>query len=126
MTRLPPAIPLTAPAPNGERHAQALADIRAMHDELGECHEKIGQLRADLNRAEDRIVLLNEERDRYRSESHLFRSKLVELATQQANIGLLTVKANEIMLIVKELTTPEPSSALDLIKRTTEGPSHED
>lgn len=114
-TKLPPNLPLEAyvPAPNGqnERHAQALADIRAMHDELNTCHETIGQLRADLHRAEDRVVLLNEERDRYRDEAHLFRSKLIELATQQTNIGLLTIKAQEIMSAVKELTDSKLPSA---------------
>ena len=115
ITPLPTAAIPRAKVP--DRHAAALADIRQMHDELTAAHETIGQLKADLHRAEDRITLLNEERNKYRDEAHLFRDKLIELATQQANIGLLTIKAQEIVKVVNELTSKgEESRASTMLK----------
>ena len=126
----PPRLDPTPPPPNGERHAQALADIRSMHDELASANETIGQLKADLNRAEDRLTLVLEERDKYRDEAHVFRARLIELATQQANIGLLTIKAQEIVRVVEQLTTPPLRSADALMASVTDAmtisPTHEE
>jgi len=99
ITPLPAVVP-----PPMERRAAALADIQQMHDDLNEAHETIGQLRADLNRETDRCVMLAEERNRFRHDALVYRDKLVELATSMANIGLMTVSAQEIMRVAHELT----------------------
>ena len=117
LTELPPAPLAFAPPPNDlERRAAALASVQAMHDELNACHEEIGQLKADLNRAEDRVVLLCEERNKYRAEALVFRSRLIELATAMTNIGLLTVTAQNIMTTVNELTTNTATPSDTLMK----------
>jgi len=85
------------------RRATALAEINKMQQDLILAHDEIATLKRDLDRADDRLVLLNEERNKFRTEAHVFRNKLIELATQMANINLLTVKATEIMTTVNAL-----------------------
>jgi hypothetical protein len=86
-----------------DHHATALANVTKMVSDLSEAQAVILQLRADLHREQDRVEMLIEDRDRHRDESNLFRTKLVELATHQANIGLLTVSAQTIVMTVNEL-----------------------
>lgn len=93
-----------------DRRAAVIADVKQMHDDFIALQQEIGQLRADLNRERDRVAMMIEERDRYRSEAMLFRNLLIELATQQTNIGLLTVKAQEIMRTVNDL---DKAAAID-------------
>jgi FtsZ-binding cell division protein ZapB len=107
-----------------DRHAAALADIREMHTELGRLREENGQLKADLHHEKDRVVLLTDERTRYRTEALVFRSRLIELATAMSNIGLLTVAAQEIVKVVHELDqadTPSTEALALLEKEFAEG-----
>jgi len=83
--------------------AAALEEIRKMHEDLKTAHTEIGQLKADLHREQDRVTLLSDERNRWRKESHIFRNKLIELATAMANIHLLTAQAATIMTTTREL-----------------------
>jgi uncharacterized coiled-coil DUF342 family protein len=97
-----------------ERRAQALAEVNKMQTDLSACQAEIAVLRREADRAEDRIEMLIEERNTYRSTAVLYRDKLVELATAQANIGLLTRKGEEIAMTVRELAerqTPEEAQA---------------
>ncbi len=97
-----------------ERRAAALAEVTKMQQDIILAHDEIASLKRDLDRTEDRVVLLSEERTRYRQESTLYRTKLIELATSMANIGLLTMQAQEIMQTVKEIgegETPEQARA---------------
>ena len=97
--------PLVVPASRDEHIASALVTVTNMKDELAAARDTIATLRADLGRETDRCVMLDEERRRHRAESLVFRSKLIELATVQSNIGLLTTSSNDIMRTVHELTT---------------------
>ena len=97
-----------------DRRAQALAEVAQMEKDLHEAHNEVATLRRDLDRTNDRVDLLTEERTRYRTEATLYRSKLIELATSMANIGLLTIQAQEIMHTVKDIAaqeTPEEAQA---------------
>src|SRR5260221_14245697 len=97
-----------------ERRASALAEVTKMQQDLILAHDEINSLKRDLDRVENRVELLTEERTRYRQEAILYRTKLVELATSMANIGLLTMQAQEIMQTVKEIVageTPEQAQA---------------
>ncbi|MGY2987664.1 hypothetical protein [Bradyrhizobium sp. USDA 4508] len=96
-----------------ERAATILTELEQMRDELVSTHETNDQLRVSLHREEDRVALLVEERDRWRAEALIFRSRLIELATAMANIGLLTRSAQEIVLTVNELNNATNSEALD-------------
>jgi uncharacterized coiled-coil DUF342 family protein len=124
-TLVPPdTIDHVAYAPANERRAAALADIQQMHDDLMLSHDTIGQLKADLNRCHDRIDLLIEDRNRHRAEALLFRSKLIELATQMSSIGLMCIKAQELMTTVEELTTKTETptaKVLDDLEHTLNG-----
>lgn len=94
-----------------DRRAGALAEIQRMHEAMTAAAEEIGQLRADLHREQDRVVMMVEERDRYRHEAVHFRKLLIELATQLSNIGLMTRKADEVMTTVDEIDQkPTPST----------------
>lgn len=92
------------PPPSLDRHAEAIAEVSSMRDTILALRDEVGQLKADLNRAEDRVTLVLEERNKYRFEALTFRSKLIELATIQSNIGLLTTEANTVMMHVRELS----------------------
>lgn len=113
-------IPVTAyPAPIPvDRQAEALADIKRMHDELMLARTDIGQLKADLNREHDRVDMIVEERDRHRRDALTFRKLLIELSVQMTNIGLLTVKAQEIAKTVADLDAAEtpPTEAVDRLE----------
>ncbi|KRR21314.1 hypothetical protein CQ14_06605 [Bradyrhizobium lablabi] len=107
-----------------DRHAAILADIQKMRDELVSTHDTNDQLRADLHREEDRVALLVQERDRWRTEALIFRSRLIELATAMANIGLLTRSAQEIVLTVNELNNATSSEALGKLEEAFEQGNH--
>lgn len=96
-------------------YAEALALVNGMKEELASCHTEIGQLKADLHRSEDRCEMLDEERRRHRAESLVFRTKLIELATVQSNIGLMTTTANSIMSTVHELTTEAETPTIEVL-----------
>lgn len=90
--RMPPAIP------NGDdKRAEALAEIRRMHDALNSANEENGQLRADLNRADDRLVLLMDERNRQRRENHILLTALIQLATEVEVINRQSARAVEVL-----------------------------
>jgi uncharacterized coiled-coil DUF342 family protein len=82
--------------------ARAVQEVQAMHDRVEAQMQDIERLSRDLQKADDRIGLLVDERNRLRKESNTYRSKLVELATAMTNINLLTGAATEIMNSVRE------------------------
>ncbi len=99
--------------PNTAR-ANALAEINQMQTELIDANRQISDLTAQLARSQDAMALVLEERRTYREASFLFRARLVELATSMSNIGLLTLKAQEIMQTIGPLIsteTPEQAAA---------------
>jgi len=109
MTMIPP---LLSPSSDSERHATALADIKHMHDQLTGALAMIGQLKADLHREEDRVVMMVEERDRYRHEALRLRKYLNELTTQMTNISLLARKAEDYVHDIEEMdSSPTPPTA---------------
>lgn len=84
------------------QRAEALAQVKQMHDDLNEAHATIDDLKADLRREEDRCVMAIESRDKYRSDADLLRNQLMKICTTVANIGLLTEEAKAIVLTVTE------------------------
>jgi uncharacterized coiled-coil DUF342 family protein len=96
--------PLPPPTAHERRLAEAIAEVKATHEELRLAYDEIDQLRADLNKGNDRVILLDEERDRFRAEALVFRTKLIELATAMSNISLLCGKANDVVAAVYDLT----------------------
>jgi chromosome segregation ATPase len=103
-----------------EQRAAALAHIQQMSNDLQSAHDEIGQLKADLNRADDRMVLLNDERARLRHEVKVYRNALIELATSMSNISLLTGKAVEIMQSANELLYRSEDAPADDPSATSE------
>ena len=94
------------------RRAEALAKVQEMHDQLTEAHAKIALLEADLNREHDRVVMVVEERDRYRHEAVRFRELNKELATCQTNARLILQRAEDVLLTIAESdAAPTPTSA---------------
>lgn len=86
-----------------ERHASALAEVKQMQVDLVAANAEIDRLQRDLNRAEDRVSLVNEERAIYRNQAIQYRDMLVEMTTTIANIGLMTVRAEAIASRSNEL-----------------------
>lgn len=111
-----------------DRRATALDEIRQMHDDLNEARETIRAFKKDLEREEDRRALLIADRERYLAEATLYRTKLVELSTSVANIGLLTLAAQDIMRSVHELLDPprvDAPSTLHAVANAIEGHIHD-
>jgi len=92
-------IPETSPL---DGHAAALANITKMVDDLTEAQAVILQLRADLHREQDRLVMVVEERNKYRADAELLRNKLLSICTTVANIGLMTKEAEAVVMAVNE------------------------
>lgn len=90
-----------------EARARALAEISQMQTDIVAAHKRVEDLEREQTTLNDRIVLLINDRQAYRSEAMLYRSKLIELATSMANIGLLTQEAQKIMATVKTLGSDE-------------------
>lgn len=89
----------------------ALAEITQMRADLIAVHDENVMLKRQMEHQTDRVSLLMEERNTFKRSAEIYRDKLVELATQMSNIGLLTRSADEVMITVKELihsgNTPE-------------------
>jgi hypothetical protein len=114
------------PSVAAERRATALDEINKMQQDLVLAHDEATSLKRELERAEDRLALVTEERDRHRRYAHIYRGKLIQLATAVANIGLLTNTAQEIMRSVNELVAKaetgeeaeaEKESAAEVVKK---------
>jgi hypothetical protein len=86
--------------PTEDDHAAAMAYVAKTVTDLQEAKGIIGQLRADLHRCEDRVEMLNEERNFYRDQANAFRALLVKLSTHQATIGLETVAAQAVVMSI--------------------------
>ena len=100
-----------------ERRAAALAEVNHMNDALIAAKETIEQLKADLHREEDRVVMMVEERDRYRHESIRFRKLLIVLSTKMVNASLLMDTAKDVLTEIEEIDdgpTPTPAAIAKL------------
>jgi predicted RecB family endonuclease len=103
-----------------ERRAAALAEVNYMNDALITARETIEQLKADLHREEDRVVMMVEERDRYRHESIRFRKLLIQLATKMVNATLLMEEAKDTLTVIDEIDeapTP-PAEVIDRMEKS--------
>lgn len=104
-----------------DARAQAVADVQQLHLDFKSAQEEIAQLKADLNRERDRVTILTDERVRFRAESNIYRTKLIELATAMGNIGLLTGQAQTIMLATNELLNEVDGHGEDASMLDSEG-----
>ena len=94
-------------------HANAIAYVTKAVTDLADAQAIIGQLRADLHRCEDRVEMLNEERNFYRDQANAFRALLVKLSTHQATIGLETVAAQAVVMSIDAaINKADPPAAL--------------
>jgi len=105
----PKFLPLMTPKARDDvtQRAEALAQVKQMHDDLIAAQATIGQLKADLHREQDRCVMVVEERNKYRTDADLLRNQLMKVCTTVANIGLLTEEAKAIVLTVDEHAAKE-------------------
>jgi len=100
-----------------DRQAAAVSEVKQMHDDLTDAQAVILQLKADLHRGEDRVVMLVEQCDRHRHAELKLRKLLNELTTQMSNISLLAKKAEDFVREVDDMDeapTP-PTAAIDLL-----------
>ena len=111
-----------------ERRAAALAEVNYMNDALIAAKETIGQLKADLHREEDRVIMMVEERDRYRHEALRFRKLLMKLVIRHANAAMILEEAKEIVQEIDEIDeapTP-PTAAIERLEAEFKGGSQND
>lgn len=101
-----------------ERRAQALAEITKMQEELIASNQRIAELerqlsdqqtmmQREINRQQARAEVAEEERAKYRAESHIYRGKMIELATSMSNVGKLVREAEKIAATANALRTGE-------------------
>jgi|SRR5580765_4224647 len=89
---------MNAPLSNGaEKRAAALAEVQQMQDDLHAAHALIESLRKDLDRADDRMVLLMDERTRLRKEHHIVLTALIRLSTEVEVINRQSAAASDIL-----------------------------
>lgn len=100
-------LPQMTPPNELDPRVTALAQIQQMHHDLMAAHEEIGQLKADLNREQDRVTMVSEERARYRAEANAYRALLVELAANQTSIGLIAQRSETVMRKLTEILEAE-------------------
>jgi len=97
--------------PDQERQAAVLSDIRKTMDELTALRRALVKMKGDLDRETDRVTMVTADRDHWQADALKLRKLLIELATQMSNIGLLTIKAQEIVQTVGGLDKPEIAEA---------------
>jgi hypothetical protein len=116
ITKFPDSV---AVAPELDRHAAVLAELRQIHADYAQALADNGQLRADLHREQDRCTMLIEERDRYRHESVRFRKRLLQQATEMSNAYLILQTAKETLQEMDEIDVGEtpPSGAIDALEQ---------
>jgi len=90
-----------------DRQAAVLSSIQQMHEDFQAAREEIAELKAELHREVDRRVLLNEEREYYRTIALRLQREKTELATDLSNIGLLCVRAQESLKNAEEIEVVE-------------------
>jgi len=95
-----------------ERRASAIADVQQMHADLRKALEIANSLKAENALLSAKLEDVTRDRDRERRDGRMWRDQCLELATCVANIGLLTVKAQEVVATVREITErDEPANA---------------
>jgi len=92
-------LPVIAPV---DRHAQALADMRAMHEEHAELRAQAELDHREIIRLQDQVAALKEQLSESRQHERIVSRKLVRLATSVEGFGKLADAAKEVMLSVKE------------------------
>jgi len=86
---------------NGDAaRAAALVEFRMMQEEIDQLRADKIKLERDLQTADDRMVLVLDERNRFRKEANLYQAGLLELSTSMQDIGLLTEKAVKVREMV--------------------------
>lgn len=118
-----PSAPITAMDAN--RIGEAVARVQQLQTEHSLQGKTIAELNRRLEQASDRISMLSDEARAAKRDAKIYLKHLVALASAMSNIGLLTGKAQELMLTVQETIdaeTPEEAeaernSAADIISR---------
>ena len=96
---------LQAPTSEMDRRAAAVADVQQMHEDIRSLLDVNSQLKTDNAAISLRLEAKTQESDRHRREMLVFRDLCTEMTTSIANIGLLTVKASDVVARVHELTS---------------------
>ena len=103
--------------PTEDDHAAAMAYVAKTVTDLpgSQGHHRTVQLRADLHRCEDRVEMLNEERNFYRDQANAFRALLVKLSTHQATIGLEAIAAQAVVMSIDAAINKADPHAASLV-----------
>lgn len=97
-----------------ERRAQALAEITQMQTDLVASNQRVTSLEAklrdqettmqrEINKQEARAEIAEKSAAMYRAESHLYRGKMIELATTVSNVRKMTDEAEKITATVNAI-----------------------
>jgi gas vesicle protein len=101
------------PAQPIERRAEALAELRTLHEEHAEQARIIEGQRKTIERLEDKVDLMQDSLTESRQNERVVTRKLIRLAAAMANMSTLAKVAEEIMHSVKEWhdETPEDGAS---------------
>lgn len=77
------------------RRGSAIAEVRHLTERYEKQIIEIEEIKRELQIANDRMAILAEERAKWRADAEIYRVALIELASDMANIGLLTNRAQE-------------------------------
>ena len=88
---------MTTPLSPLDRHAEAIAQVTSMRDQINAQMEHIDALKRELQTERDRVALLTEERARWRTDAMACRTFVTKLATIQESINRATEGAARIL-----------------------------
>lgn len=111
-----------------ERRAQALAEITQMQQENVELKQQVDRLQSEMrdretvlqreiNKQQVRAEIAEEDRTKYRAESHLYRGKMIELATTISHIRRATDAAEKISATANAILHGETLDELETEQR---------
>lgn len=117
--RLPPELPNVPYIPRTEpkeslivKRGEAIAHVRTLEETVERQRQQLSDGVAALRNCENQRDLLDEDRRKWRADAEIYRTILIELASDMHNIGLLTQRASEthqkvMNLLARETTEPE-------------------
>lgn len=128
--RRPPDLPsqITPREIDIVKRGEAIAQVRQLEDYVTQLQKDNHNLQFKLSRCEDRCTMLNEERNKYRSDADKYRALVLELSSDMNALNLLSSRAQStherVLAIIESEAPPSedrpPVSLTDQIDRAAE------
>lgn len=104
------------------RHAQTLAEVQRMHDDLEGTRQHLTEAHREIDRLNNLVELLQQDKDKYYQEARMFERKLVQLCASVRNIGTLCVESMQVVQALQEdeHAEAEQESAAEMVRQLSQ------